>query len=199
MSVLSAREQMLFDSAKKALPSWLFEDESVQELIAAFAKQIAPCWDEAEIRIRDTFIGTSSTDALNQHAKDRGTRRQGNETDPALTARLRYQDDAVTPAAVRTVANNGLEADGVTIPVGYPGLVELRRDRAFFCTDSATSRKRAYLSRGYRMAGTGREATAIIVILPYGTSAATAASIAEALRQKKAGGVKVIVERRLNP
>jgi hypothetical protein len=199
MSVLSAREQMLFDAAKKALPAWLFEDESVQEMIAGFAKQFAPVWDAAELRVQSTFIGTASTEALNQHAKDRGTRRQGSETDPALTARLRYQDDAVTPAAIKTVARNGLEADGVTIPAGYPGLVELRRDRAFFQEDAGTGRKLAYFSRGYRMAGTTREATKIIVILPFGTSAATAQSIAEALRQKKAGGVAVIVERRQSP
>ena len=54
----------------------------------------------------------------------------------------------------------------------------------------------AYMSRGFRM---GSQYGTIILILPYGTSAATAASVAEAVRLKKAAGVRVIVERRLNP
>lgn len=56
---------------------------------------------------------------------------------------------------------------------------------------------RAYLSRGYRM-GHGNPNT-IIMILPYGSTAATVASIEEMLRQKKAAGIIAYVERRQNP
>lgn len=200
MSTLTPREQVLFDRAKASLPSVLFsEDESANEVLAAFSKQFAVVWDECEIRLRDTFIATASSNALNQHARDRGTRRQNGESDEALTIRLRFGDDAVTPNALITIATNGLVADGVTIPPGYPALVELRRDRAFYTINANTSRHVAYFSRGYRMAGAGRGASAVVVILPYGTSQSTADSIAEALRLKKAGGVTVIVERRLNP
>jgi hypothetical protein len=55
---------------------------------------------------------------------------------------------------------------------------------------------RAFLSRGYRM---GDQRWTLIVILPYGTDAGLAASVAEMLRQIKAAGVVIIVERRLNP
>lgn len=51
-----------------------------------------------------------------------------------------------------------------------------------------------YFSRGYRMGKGG-----LIVILPYDTDAATATTVAEALRQRRAAGFLLIVERRLNP
>lgn len=59
-------------------------------------------------------------------------------------------------------------------------------------------RKVAYLSRGYRMSGSGRPST-MIVILPFGTTEATRLGVAEGLRLKKAGGFKALVERRVNP
>lgn len=56
---------------------------------------------------------------------------------------------------------------------------------------------RAYLGRGYRMSQT--RPGKIIVILPYGSDAGLEESVREALRQKKAAGVRGIVERRLIP
>lgn len=56
---------------------------------------------------------------------------------------------------------------------------------------------RAYVGRGYRV-GTGRPNT-IILILPFGSSAGTVASVEEMLRQKKGAGIRAIVERRLVP
>jgi hypothetical protein len=70
-------------------------------------------------------------------------------------------------------------------------------------------RKAAYFSRGYRMTrqftanpslvAADRAAHSFIVILPYGTTAATALAVEEALRQKRAGGILAWTERRLNP
>lgn len=56
--------------------------------------------------------------------------------------------------------------------------------------------RRAYFGRGYRLASRN---PAIVVILPYGTGAATERSVAAMLRQKAAGGVRVVVERRTIP
>jgi hypothetical protein len=50
------------------------------------------------------------------------------------------------------------------------------------------------LTRGWRMGPSNPSGDWIIVVLPYGTSAATAASVAEAMRRYKAGGVRVVVE-----
>lgn len=56
---------------------------------------------------------------------------------------------------------------------------------------------RSYAGRGWRMAR--RRPRHILVILPFGTTAGTQASVEEALRLKKAGGFAVLVERRMNP
>lgn len=56
---------------------------------------------------------------------------------------------------------------------------------------------RAYVNRGYRVTRT-RPFT-IVVILPFGTDAGTANSIAAAVRTKKAAGFGVLVEVRANP
>ncbi len=61
---------------------------------------------------------------------------------------------------------------------------------------SAAGLGRAFLGRGYRAGG---PLPRFIVILPYGTSVAVAASVTEMLRVKKAAGMGVTVERRLNP
>lgn len=61
---------------------------------------------------------------------------------------------------------------------------------------AGTGRQDAYMSRGHRM---GAQFSTILLILPFGTDAATALSVLEAVRQRKAAGVRVIVERRLNP
>ena len=60
---------------------------------------------------------------------------------------------------------------------------------------------RAFYGRGYRM---GTQYPTIVVIIPYGTgaihpTAATAAAVTEALRQKKGAGIRVLVEYRQSP
>lgn len=69
-----------------------------------------------------------------------------------------------------------------------------RRDVAGNVTDGF---HRTHAKRGWRASST--RPARLIMILPFGTDAGTANSIAEALRLKKAAGVAVTVERRLNP
>lgn len=57
-------------------------------------------------------------------------------------------------------------------------------------------RQQAYFSRGYRM---GARVPTLVIMLPYGCTESTRLSVLEALRQKKAAGVRVIVECRENP
>jgi hypothetical protein len=54
---------------------------------------------------------------------------------------------------------------------------------------------RAFSQRGYRSARVPMPRI-LLVILPFGTTAATEASVREALRQKKAAGIALLVERR---
>lgn len=71
-----------------------------------------------------------------------------------------------------------------------------RTDQSGNVMTTATGRADGYLSRGYRI---GSMVNSITIILPYGTTAATQRSVAEAIRQRKAAGFRVVIERRLNP
>lgn len=62
---------------------------------------------------------------------------------------------------------------------------------------SIEGRARCYLGRGYR--GCSRPGATIIAILPFGTPDAVAEAVREVLRQKKAGGIKHVVEVRAVP
>jgi hypothetical protein len=293
MSALTPREQALYNLARATLPRILFsDDDSPEEVLAAFSKQFAAVMDEIEVWVQNTFITTASTLGLDIHAKDRGTRRQSDESNEGLVYRLRFLlEDSVTVAGIVAKATGVLNSYGVTIPANYPGIVQLRQDRAFYgggdgiqivcpaaasivdgetftiaglvyemdknasytapntwvnliaATTAATvatavalalqekygvlatstgdtvvirkakgafsdtvanagftmTRQKSYYSCGYRMTGASRAGTVIVVMLPYGTTETCRLSVAEAMRQAKAGGVKVIVERRLNP
>ena len=61
-----------------------------------------------------------------------------------------------------------------------------------------TGFRRAYYGRGYRFGNSGRPFV-IILILPFGCTPATIASVEEMLRQRQAGGIRSIVECRLVP
>lgn len=55
---------------------------------------------------------------------------------------------------------------------------------------------KAFLGRGYRM---GSRQWTLVVLLPYGATAGLASSVVEMLRQTTAGGLKIVVQRRLSP
>lgn len=280
MSVLSAEEENLLQWLLSSIPRWLWMDDptrSVQEVWAGTVKSLIEVQRQGESWSAATFISLATDVWLNQHARDRGTTRQGAETDVALRTRLRSYEDAVTNPALRAASQAVVDADGVVDTV-Y--VLELRRDKAHFkvrtplggnggtpstftktgnvvvlntgvalsgyergklvtiasattggnngtftVTDvvgdqslqytnaagatealapgttwqldsNGNNRRTAYLGRGYRMAKPG---SAFIIILPYGSTAGTEAAVREALRKKKAGGIRALVERRLNP
>lgn len=58
--------------------------------------------------------------------------------------------------------------------------------------------KDAYFSRGHRMGASGLPNT-FIIILPFGCTQTTVEAVGEAIRQKKAGGFRHLVECRQNP
>lgn len=63
--------------------------------------------------------------------------------------------------------------------------------------NSREGRRRAYFGRGYRMSG--NLPLSLIIILPFGCTAGTLASVRELARVKKAYGVVSLVECRANP
>jgi hypothetical protein len=301
---LTTDEQELLDFALASLPSWFSSPERDFAIEGGMAKQMGAARAQSAYWFAQTLIGgatgaTSDTpDWLNQHAKDRGTRRQANESDAALRIRLRQYPDALTRELLLSIVQDMLTDAGVA---GAPAMVELRRDRAHAALMSPQSstgaifgasvaypgkrtvhagsgltstwqapplfgqgvvhldgvvhkiviagasagnngtftiealegdaavitngsgvnevkplatwrvdrydgsgnlltagagRLEAYCDRGYRC---GSTYPTILLILPYGTSAALAASVLETVRQRKAAGVRVIVERRQSP
>ena len=280
---LTAEEQRYYDFAKAALPPWVPDPD---EFLAGAAKLFGGV--DATIRylfgqaLISTATGpdTGTPDWLNQHAADRGTRRQLGETTPALRERLRTFPDALTRASLLAVADAQLSIAGVS---GSAAMVELPRDMAHsgvYATDTGVGGTftkvgnvvtftpdgawaappyrdpsivpvrthkltiagaasagndgtrtidgltgdgafytnaggvaeadptvawtvehydpegnlrdgftRAYSQRGYRSSRLRPQT--IVIILPYGTSAAVAAGVAEAVRQRKAAGIVV--------
>lgn len=292
---LNAEEQELFDFAVAALPKWFTSVERHREDLAGFAKTFGAALATVRYWFGQTLIGGAQgpavglPDWLNQHAVDRGTRRQASETTPALRERLQNTPDAVTRGALLAATNAILAAEGI---VGTAKMVELPRDGAFlgsyvsntgtggtFAAGSGTQKKftpttawacppyrhaavtrkiqsfrldisgaanagnngqfptlaletdtvvidnaagvaavdatvawtvrkrdrrnnvrdgfgRAFCSRGYRCSSSRHT---LVIILPFGSTASTESSVKEMLRQKKAGGVRAVIERRINP
>jgi hypothetical protein len=196
---LTPTQQELYDMIRSSLPKFFFQkDGATEELWGLLVKM----FDSARLVVDDwralTLIGTATDIWLDQHARDRALFRQLGELDPALRIRIRTFADAVNRPSILDAINQVLVAQGVTVPSGYPAMVELRHDRAHFTTDTASGFKRAFFSRGYRMGDSTHE-LAIIVILPYGTSAAVAALVSEVVLNKRAGGFPHVVERRTSP
>ena len=273
--------QDYIDHALNGLPRWFKGDGRALETIKAFAEQFQAAQDESDAWRDQANILDSTGIWLDQHARDRDTRRQNTETDAALRDRLRTFDDALNFASVLAAAQSVVDAEGI---VGTVAMVELRQERGFFvthlaqtgtggvfsgaapmlftpdagfealvqrprnitfqvtfsgslsagndgtfaCTASGnalsytngsgvaetdatvswtlervtaapsvlTNRQAAYMSRGYRF---GLSIPTLVIILPYGCTESTRLAVAEATRQKRGAGVRVIVECRANP
>lgn len=285
---LTIDEQRYYDFAKAALPPWIPDpDEFLMGAAKVFGGVHAVITYLFGNALISTAVGaTASTpDWLNQHAADRSTRRILTEDDPTLRKRLRTFPDALTRAALLSVADAQLVAAGVS---GSSAMVELPRDMAHsgaYDADAGTGGTftkvgsivtftpatawaappfrdpsivpvrthrlvisgaadagndgtypitsldgngavytnaggvaavdatvawsvqtrdpegnvrdgfaRAYSQRGYRSSRLRPQT--IVIILPFGTSAVVAASVAEAVRQRKAAGIVVKIERR---
>ena len=183
---LTSDEQELFDLAKANLPKELFR-ASPQEPLQAAAKIIGAARAQLKAWVEAAYLKTSTGDWLEQHAKDRSTRRQTQESDAALRERLRRVEDALTPSALLSAINAILAAEGVS---GSAALIVLPRDQAFMGL--------SFASRGYRAGHPGRPHV-LIVILPYGTPAAAQGAIAEVLSSKSAAGKTTRIEVRQIP
>jgi hypothetical protein len=108
---------------------------------------------------------------------------------------------ASSPGNNGTFPITGLSGNGCvyTNALGVPGVdpdADWSASRKDGHGNTLTGFKRAYATRGYRACG---RRPVMIIILPYGSTASTEASVREMLRQKKAAGCLARVERRLNP
>jgi hypothetical protein len=190
---LSSEAQALFDHAKNSLPRWLTGSANAAlEWLYAFVEVFDAGRIQAQAWLDVTYLDNATGTDLDQHALDRGTTRRASETDAALRERLRNISDALTEPAIKTAVNAMLSA----LSLSTCAIVNLRRDRGHAHHSSGTST--AFLSRGFRMTGSSRP-WGYIIILPYGTTVATANAVSEYLRKNGPAGYHYFVERRLNP
>lgn len=80
---------------------------------------------------------------------------------------------------------------------GVDATVDWKIHRADGLGNSTDGFARSFVGRGWRVAA--NRPLKLLVILPFGTSAGTQASVAESIRTKKAAGFRVIVEARQIP
>lgn len=121
----SASEQKIYNHLRATLPRFLFQNpDAAEDIAGAYVKIFDATLTQADDWRSMTDILSATGIWLDQHARDRGTVRQEDETDSTLRLRLRTLEDALTePALVAGVDN---------IMVDSSALVNLRRDRAFF-------------------------------------------------------------------
>lgn len=119
----TADEQELYDFGVGAVPKFLFAEERAEEVVGAYVKMFDAARSAIATLFSQTYIlnATGSGPAyLDQHAKDRGTSRQGTETDAELRARIRNVPDLVTMGILIDAANAIVVAAGVDdVPVEF--------------------------------------------------------------------------------
>jgi hypothetical protein len=125
---------------------------------------------------RGAHLGTATGMFLTQHAKDRGLRAQGGETEDQLRERLRFPPAAGTVSAIIAAVKT------IIADAGDVFLIELPKDAIYlnrsFC-----------FNRGHRIGG-GRGV--VIALIP--ASANAKSSIVDALRSKVSAGKLWLVE-----
>jgi hypothetical protein len=199
------QQQKIYNHLRNSLPRFLFQkwkpdgsDVGGQEIWGGFVLLFDQLWTQALEWFTNAFVQQSSGIWLSQHAIDRGTFRQANETDAALRERLSIVEDVITKPALKAGVDAILAAFGETTECT---IVELRGDglRAFFGLNdlTPTDRAKSYFTRGYRL--TSSDASAgFIVILPYPTSTTVRDAVNEYVKGAKAAGIYHKVEVRLS-
>ena len=128
----SADQQKIYDFVKGALPDWAFTLDGIDEFVGALVIAVDAAREQRAIWLDQAFIGTADgvgPDWLNEHAKDRATRRQVGEDTPTLRERLRRYADALTRPVLIAATQAVMDAAGAA---GAPVMVDVRRDCAHF-------------------------------------------------------------------
>lgn len=152
------------------------EDLQAQAAIMAAAEAAIAHWD------RGVHLHTATGAWADQHARDRGEARQEDEADAALVERLRTPPDAVTAAAIAAAA--------AQVAGGAVELIAVPRDAGAFAGSGASIQ--SFANRGDRTWQNGRGH--LIVVVPAGTSAGGAASVARVVEAKSTAGSTSHVE-----
>jgi hypothetical protein len=194
MGVLTDDEQNLLTTGENAIPNWFVLEEDPEELLAQAAVIIGNAKTQLDAWLAATYILKAGSFWLDQHARDRGTRRQNSESDATLAQRLRVPTDQVTLPALKALINTAMTLAGVA---GTCAIVEVRRHKAFVHT-TGVNPAGAFATGGWRV-GYPQPVNNVVVILPYLTPTLFANAVTELMRLNKAAGILVSVEIRLHP
>lgn len=196
-----AYQDDLLAFAQAALPQWFTSEERTQEDLHAFAEILAGAWETVAYWVEMASLGGATgaspglPDWLQEHARDRGTRRQTGETDAALSARLRVPEDVATRVAILARVNAVLAAAGF----GTATLVESLLEGAYgsgrdldggadLIDPWASGYEESWYPDGEAFEGLRCEGPAFVVYLPS-AAASLVPSIEEVVRQLRAAGV----------
>lgn len=190
------RDQLL-EHARGAIPGYFGKADRAGEDLEAFAEMLSVAAGQVADWIRRTYLEYAERTWLDEHAADRGTRRQTGESDDELRLRLRVPTDVVTRPALLARTDDLLAAAGV---VGSASMAE-GADLGFFLFDTPVTPGDAdgfgFLAEGdgvafgYRWLG---RTTVFIIFLPSATGGGTAAAIATDIVRHRAGGITSSVE-----
>ena len=200
----TTEKQAILDHGKSATPQFFFVDrDRPEEMFNAFAEIMSFANAAFDDFIRQTRILEADGAFLDQHGLDRGLFRRDNELDETFRQRIRNPEDAITRPAILDVVDKILVAAGISQPAT---MFELPCDGWYWGTltdPPELDNTRAYWNQ-YRLGLAGEEGSIpgcpvasplfFIVIVPIGTTQATRDSIEDAIRFKKAAGVRFTTE-----
>lgn len=144
----------------------------ISEAAAAVGEVMAWVDGIASGMVREARLSTSQGRYTDQHARDRGSSRQGGEVDRTLIERLRNPPDAITSGGILTAVSAIVTAAGGSLD--GVRLIRLPSEGAYIAalgaepTISSTSGAvRATLDRGARINPPGRQRV-LVVLIPAG-------------------------------
>lgn len=192
MSALTSHEQELYNLALASLPRWYSTEVNPQVVVGAFAKLFGKAWDQIDAWVNIIYLKQAFGIWLDAHARDYGTRRQTNESDGALLARLESPQDALTKSALLAIGNAIIAGAGVSDIIH---ISEGRIDAGGYWDPGFAGGRAFWGVSGHRWDGHPHD---IYVIVPATADNGTAAAVAAAMRLWAAGGVDVFVEHALD-
>lgn len=162
-----------------SLPLDLTTDQIGVDIAYTIATMMSRSEEEITAYVNGARLSTATGLFLDQHARDRGLRRQDGETDDQLRDRLRTPPKAGTVTAITDAINQILGTDDELY------LIELPKDSLYFdrAHKSVLNIRPMFLTRGSLMGG-GRGV--VVALIPQ--SADALESVSDALRTKVSAG-----------
>lgn len=167
----------------RSVPPDLTSSDVGMDVAYAVASIFARAAEEGARLTAGAILGSATGAFMDLHLKDRGLRRQGDETDAQAYERARLPPKAGTVAAILETVEAIVDSSETVF------LIELPRQGAFFSSTTSPIDYPFFHDRGDRMGG-GRGV--VVVLIPASASAAD--SVRDAVRSKVSAGKLWLVE-----